>query len=272
MLPQVAITLSVLSSASAFANPMLVVDRSLMKRGLSEKCILRPQPGDTEPPQIISKTDFFKIYAAKMKVVSASAKEQNTTGGEEKKESSPTVVSSTSSSAVSSVSKPSPEAPPQKESLAESSPASPAAPRPSSSAPVAAPAPTSPAQSNPPPSNPPPPSGGDSFGSGDASWMSECLSRHNGFRSEIPVPNLSWDSDLAARAKERAEVNANLGRLVHDNNGNGENLYVTWGGDKACAAAVGAWHDEKSLFPAGATFGVGDPSDYGHYTQVCLFV
>jgi uncharacterized protein YkwD len=107
----------------------------------------------------------------------------------------------------------------------------------------------------------PPPVASSSFGQ-------DCISRHNQLRSSDNVPALQWDDNIAIFAQQWANKLAGAGVLEHSNIGFGENLYVTFGGDKSCKAAVDAWYSEKQFYRPGSPVGEGDFGSYGHYTQV----
>jgi hypothetical protein len=101
-----------------------------------------------------------------------------------------------------------------------------------------------------------------------SSFGEECLSRHNQLRSAENVPALQWDDNVAIFAQQWANKLAGAGVLEHSSIGFGENLYVTFGGDKSCRAAVDAWYSEKRFYRPGSPVGEGDFGSYGHYTQV----
>ena len=101
-----------------------------------------------------------------------------------------------------------------------------------------------------------------------SSFGEECLSRHNQLRTAENVPALQWDDNVAIFAQQWANKLAVAGVLEHSNIGFGENLYVTFGGDKSCRAAVDAWYSEKPFYRPGSPVGEGDFGSYGHYTQV----
>jgi uncharacterized protein YkwD len=83
---------------------------------------------------------------------------------------------------------------------------------------------------------------------------------------------LTWDDNLAATSRQWAQNLAQRNTLEHSTFGNGENLYIAWGGDKSCRAAVDAWYDEKKNYRPGTKIGEGDFSGYGHYTQVRFYI
>jgi hypothetical protein len=75
--------------------------------------------------------------------------------------------------------------------------------------------------------------------------MASCLVAHNRFRSMGGAPLLVWDAGLAGKA---ASALAARGlSLRHSSNGNGENIFVGFGGRFSCESAVKAWYQEKAI-------------------------
>jgi hypothetical protein len=103
----------------------------------------------------------------------------------------------------------------------------------------------------------------------DSGFYSDCLKRHNEIRAEVGVPSLQWDSSLQESAQSWATKMATEDFFQHSGiSGVGENLYLTWGGDKSCLAAVNGFYEEKKNYTPGQLIGEGDFASYGHYTQV----
>jgi hypothetical protein len=101
------------------------------------------------------------------------------------------------------------------------------------------------------------------------------LSAHNRERSEIGVPPLVWDEDLAAAAAAYAPVLARSGGLAHApasiRQGQGENLWMGTRAAFSLEQMVRDWASEKSLFRPGIFPNVsrsGNWGDVGHYTQI----
>lgn len=103
------------------------------------------------------------------------------------------------------------------------------------------------------------------------SFADSCLHTHNSLRATENSPNLVWDDEIAKFATNWARQMANMARLEHSTGSKyGENLYATFGGDKACSSAVNSWYSEKPLYQMGTPIGSGNFADYGHFTQVCF--
>uniref|UniRef100_J3MIB7 SCP domain-containing protein n=1 Tax=Oryza brachyantha TaxID=4533 RepID=J3MIB7_ORYBR len=91
---------------------------------------------------------------------------------------------------------------------------------------------------------------------------------HNGARSAVGVPALSWDDNLAAYAQSWANQRAGDCSLVHSDRNNyqyGENLAA--GQTLTAAEAVNMWVAEKSSYDYASNSCVGGKM-CGHYTQV----
>jgi uncharacterized protein YkwD len=110
-----------------------------------------------------------------------------------------------------------------------------------------------------------------------ASWGAECLSQHNIHRAScetidgLPIPALSWDSNLARDAQIWANTLASQNRFYHSIQmkwGHGENLYaVTLNGNLNCKPAVDAFFNEYKLYN-NEPIGQGNFEAYGHFTQL----
>ena len=100
-------------------------------------------------------------------------------------------------------------------------------------------------------------------------FQDECYKFHNQFRRENGAPLLLWDNNLVLESMKWAKELVKIGKLQHSTGGKyGENLYMTWNGDKSCSAAIKNWNDEKKFYAPGQKIGQGDFHKYGHYTQL----
>lgn len=109
-----------------------------------------------------------------------------------------------------------------------------------------------------------------------ADFNSRLLAAHNIERARIGVPELGWDSALAADARLWADELAATGRFEHspDQPGKpleGENLWAGTPRAFSPEAMVGLWSAERSdyrpgLFPNNSRS--GDVEKVGHYTQL----
>ncbi|KAF5731873.1 pathogenesis-related family protein [Tripterygium wilfordii] len=91
------------------------------------------------------------------------------------------------------------------------------------------------------------------------------VNAHNAARSQVNVPNIAWDNNLASYAQ--SYVNSRLGdcNLVHSNGPYGENL-AKGSGAFTGAAAVDLWVKEKPFYDYNSNSCVG--GECLHYTQV----
>ena len=92
------------------------------------------------------------------------------------------------------------------------------------------------------------------------------VSAHNAARSQVNVPNISWDNTVAAYAQNYANQRKADCQLVHSGGKYGENL--AWSsGDMSGADAVKMWVDEKAYYNYN-TNSCASGKQCGHYTQV----
>lgn len=103
------------------------------------------------------------------------------------------------------------------------------------------------------------------------------LAAHNRERSQLDVPALQWDENLARDAAAWAVHLKRLGYLEHveadprDPDPQGENLWAGTAGHYGVESMVGLWIDEKRHFKPGifpANSRTGNLADVGHYTQL----
>ncbi|MFW2831226.1 CAP domain-containing protein [Sphingomonas sp. ID0503] len=103
------------------------------------------------------------------------------------------------------------------------------------------------------------------------------LAAHNRERTELGLPPLVWDKELAAGAAEWAKHLTRVGRLIHspddpsDADPPGENLWAGTRGYYGPEDMVGLWAAEKKNFKPGAfptNSRTGELEDVGHYTQL----
>jgi pathogenesis-related protein 1 len=101
---------------------------------------------------------------------------------------------------------------------------------------------------------------------------------HNAVRSSVvgeAIPTLRWSKELSDIAQSWADHLAGEScAFYHSNNGYGENLYWTSGGDPAPSAVVGLWASEGPCWTYGriqvddaCSLSCGNSSCY-HYTQL----
>ncbi|XP_020917047.1 Golgi-associated plant pathogenesis-related protein 1-like [Exaiptasia diaphana] len=96
--------------------------------------------------------------------------------------------------------------------------------------------------------------------------LSACLEAHNAKRRLHGVPDLKWDSDLAATATSWAQRLASTDKLAHSKGNYGENIYFSWGTNEGtCEEAVQSWYDEIKDYDFDNP---GFSSQTGHFTQV----
>lgn len=102
------------------------------------------------------------------------------------------------------------------------------------------------------------------------------LAAHNRERSEVGVPPLQWDADLAASAAQWADHLSRNGKFEHSPDDpvgepEGENIWGGYPGFYGPETMVGLWISEKRHFTSG-TFPrnsqTGDVRDVSHYTQL----
>ena len=120
-------------------------------------------------------------------------------------------------------------------------------------------------------------------GAGETGRMVGMTEAHNRFRAmadtDVPIPALVWDTDLAAVAQAYSEELARSGcGLTHSSNGYGENLYWQRGLSPNAADVVAGWHAEIACYDFGTFMGSDacdmactsamNASGCGHYTQV----
>ena len=92
------------------------------------------------------------------------------------------------------------------------------------------------------------------------------VNAHNAARSQVNVPNISWDNTVAAYAQNYANQRKADCQLVHSGGKYGENL--AWSsGDMSGADAVKMWVDEKAYYNYN-TNSCASGKQCGHYTQV----
>ena len=73
-------------------------------------------------------------------------------------------------------------------------------------------------------------------------FAGQCLSAHNKLRAlHIDTGSMTWDSQLAAGAKQWALKLAGENGLRHSRGDYGENLYMAWGQTASCAKATLSW-------------------------------
>ena len=111
-----------------------------------------------------------------------------------------------------------------------------------------------------------PPSDGN-YGIPDASFAKDCLKKHNYYRQKRGLQPFTWSAKLAQFAQKWSRQIANARKLFHSSGGFGENLYMTYNGDKSCSAAIDSWYSEHRLYH-GQPIGKGNFKEYGHYTQL----
>lgn len=101
--------------------------------------------------------------------------------------------------------------------------------------------------------------------------VSTILQGHNGKRTSVGAPALSWSSNLANSAQSWADTLAARGcNWSHSNTPHGENIYYSWttSNDRSLkpAEAVFWWLDEEQYYDYGSnTCESGEVC--GHYTQ-----
>ena len=107
-----------------------------------------------------------------------------------------------------------------------------------------------------------------------SSFDQAVVDRHNFYRAEVGTPPAQWDTTLASDASAYAGVLANIDRLEHDQNrnGQGENILFTSVTDSSPEALVNQWvTNEKPLFKNGIFPDIstnGDWTQVGHYSQI----
>lgn len=97
---------------------------------------------------------------------------------------------------------------------------------------------------------------------------------HNQYRSLVHAPNIKWDEDLAAEAREYADHLAYTKTFAHDNAP--ESLYIqSGGGTMTYKDIANAWAGEKEKYrhevfeTSSKTISTtGNWADIGHYTQM----
>ncbi|XP_057739258.1 pathogenesis-related protein 1B-like [Arachis stenosperma] len=92
------------------------------------------------------------------------------------------------------------------------------------------------------------------------------LDAHNAARSEVGVPNLSWDDTVAAYAQNYANQRKGDCQLVHSDGQYGENI-AGGSGDFSGTVAVKLWVDEKQYYDYNSN-SCASGQVCGHYTQV----
>jgi hypothetical protein len=93
------------------------------------------------------------------------------------------------------------------------------------------------------------------------------LQAHNTARNEVRTPALTWDTGLAADAKNWANHLADIGALEHSGvSGQGENLYMQGGGDTVLSQAVSSWVSEKQFYH-GEVLDENNYLKFGHYSK-----
>ncbi|KAJ3334445.1 hypothetical protein HDU91_002731 [Kappamyces sp. JEL0680] len=98
------------------------------------------------------------------------------------------------------------------------------------------------------PASPPAPTG---------AMVQDCLNRHNFYRRQMKLPDVTWDGSLASSAGAWSQTIAALGYLKHGGSPGGQNLFTQFGGTASCVTAIDAWYREG-----------GGPYALNHYTQV----
>lgn len=98
--------------------------------------------------------------------------------------------------------------------------------------------------------------------------MEGMVERHNYWRSQLGIADLTWSSELAAFAQDWANKLAKTCNMKHrQKSPYGENIY--WKSAKSTAIeAVDAWASEQQFFNFTTQKCKGDWSRCGHYTQV----
>jgi hypothetical protein len=106
-------------------------------------------------------------------------------------------------------------------------------------------------------------------------WQDRLLAAHNRERSDVGVPALDWDEDLAASARNWADHLAATGAFYHAPertiDPEGENLWAGTRGAYSIEAMVDAWAREERVFKMGRfpdNGTTGKVADVGHYTQL----
>ncbi|KAI4296511.1 hypothetical protein L6164_036461 [Bauhinia variegata] len=93
------------------------------------------------------------------------------------------------------------------------------------------------------------------------------VNAHNAARSQVDVPDITWDNEVAAFAQNYANQRVGDCQLVHSGGGGqyGENLAGSTG-DLSGAAAVALWVNERANYDYNSNSCVG--GECLHYTQV----
>lgn len=98
------------------------------------------------------------------------------------------------------------------------------------------------------------------------STESDCLSAHNTYRRLHGVPELSWDSEVAATAQTWADHLASNNLFTHDSSSPyGENLFMWVLQQENCLRMTKFWYDEIGVY----NFDQPEfTSGAGHFTQI----
>ena len=98
--------------------------------------------------------------------------------------------------------------------------------------------------------------------------QADYLNAHNAARSQVGVPPLTWDNDVAAFAQNYANQRKGDCQLIHSGGGGRYGENIAWGsGDLSGSDAVKMWVDEKADYDYNSnTCAAG--KQCGHYTQV----
>ena len=94
------------------------------------------------------------------------------------------------------------------------------------------------------------------------------LAAHNRARAEVGVGPMRWDENVAAYARNYANIRSRDCALVHSQGPFGENIAMSTG-DFSGTSAVAMWVSEKSIYDYNSNTCIGgDPWACLHYTQV----
>ena len=99
----------------------------------------------------------------------------------------------------------------------------------------------------------------------DQATINQLVARHNVYRSEVGVDNISWSDELAKSAQQWANKLARNCDFKHSSSGYGENLWMGTSGAFTPNDVVDDWGAEKENY----TYSNNSCSDVcGHYTQI----
>lgn len=93
------------------------------------------------------------------------------------------------------------------------------------------------------------------------------LNAHNAARTEVGVPPLVWDNNLALFAQTYGQARARDCEMIHSGSGQGENLAAgSWA--MSAQEAVSIWVEERNMYDYKANACTGGDYACLHYTQV----